>query len=66
MHVNYFLVFIISFIFDLVYMFGKFWAYDGCYSSDSSETLKTLYFIFDAIKDGSFFFVVFLYLLYCL
>ena len=66
MQVNHFLVFILSFIFGLAYMIGKFWADDGCYSSEFSDNMKTLYVVFDVIKDVSFLFVVFLYLFYCL
>lgn len=64
MHVNTFVIFILSAIIGLAFIIGKFWAYDGCYSSEFSDNMKTLYLIFDGIKDVAFIFVVLVYLLY--
>ena len=61
---NLFIVLIISVIFAIAYMAGKFWVYDKCSESDSSDALKMLYILIDTFKDIAFLFCLLKYLLY--
>lgn len=61
---NLIIVLIISVIFAIAYMTGKFWVYDRCSESDSSDALKMLYILIDTFKDMVFLFCLLKYLLY--
>lgn len=61
---NLFIVLIISVIFAIAYMTGKFWVYDKCSESELSDVIKMLYIIIDVFKDIIFIFFLLRYLLY--
>lgn len=61
---NLFIVLIISVIFALAYMTGKYWVYDRCSESELSDNIKTLYILIDTSKDMVFLFCLLKYLLY--
>ena len=61
---NLFIVLIISVIFAIAYMAGKFWAYDRCSESGLSDNIKTLYILIDTSKDMAFLFFLLKFLLY--
>lgn len=64
MSINGLLVFILSAIFGLAFMCGKFWSYDKCSTSDLSDNIKILYILIDTFKDIMVLFYVLVYLLY--
>lgn len=61
---NLFIILIISVIFALAYMTGKYWVYDRCSESELSDNIKTLYILIDTSKDMVFLFCLLKYLLY--
>ena len=61
---NLFIVLIISVIFALAYMTGKYWVYDRCSESELSDHIKTLYILIDTSKDMVFLFCLLKFLLY--
>ena len=61
---NLLIVLIISVIFAIAYMTGKFLVYDRCSESDSSDALKILYILIDTFKDIAFLFCLLKFLLY--
>lgn len=64
MEVNGLLVLILSCVFGLLYLVGKVWAYNGCYDSELSDTVKAIYVLIDVFKDITFLFFVLRFLLY--
>ena len=64
MEVNSLLVIILSCVLGIAYFVGKVWAYDGCYNSELSDTVKAIYVLIDVFKDITFFFFVLRFLLY--
>ena len=61
---NLLIVLIISAIFAIAYMSGKFWVYDKCSESELSDVIKMLYILIDTFKDIAFLFCLLKFLLY--
>ena len=61
---NMLLVLILACIFGILYLVGKVWAYDGCFDSELSDTVKAIYVLIDVFKDITFFFFILRFLLY--
>ncbi len=61
---NYYVIVILSAMFAIGLLFVKHWCYDGCYTSDLSDTFKAICFIIDLIKDTVVIFFILKYLLY--
>ena len=64
LEVNGLLVIILSCIFGIVFMTGKFWVYDRCSESELSDLVKEVYILIDVFKDIIFLFFLLRYLLY--
>lgn len=64
LEVNGLLVLILSCIFGIVFMTGKFWVYDRCSESELSDLVKEVYILIDVFKDIIFLFFLLRYLLY--
>ena len=61
---NYYFIIILSTMFSIGLVFVKHWCYDGCSTSDLSDTFKDIYLIIDLIKDTVVIFFILKYLLY--
>lgn len=61
---NTLVVAIISIIFGVIYLKGKFWVYDDYSESSLSDAMKLIYFITDAFKDLVVIYLILKYLLY--
>lgn len=61
---NLLIVLIISVIFAIAYMTGKFWVYDRCSESELSDGIKMFYILIDTFKDIAFLFCLLKFLLY--
>ena len=61
---NLFIILIISVIFAIAYMVGKFFAYDRCYETELNDAIRMLYILIDTFKDIVFLFCLLKFLLY--
>lgn len=61
---NLFIVLIISVIFAIAYMVGKFCVYDRCYETELNDAIRMLYILIDTFKDIAFLFCLLKFLLY--